>query len=125
MSADLFIIAKTWLPWILIFILTNATNEELLYRGLFLRKLEPLYGKLFSNLLIVLVFTALHVGVTYSQDQLVLLVLLIPLAFAWGYITQKTQSLLGSILFHAEMDISIILGIFSNLPNSYLIFKLM
>jgi len=105
----------SWLPWILVFIFSNAINEELLYRGLFLKKLEPLYGKLLSNSIIVLVFTALHVGVTYSADQMMLLFILIPLALTWGYITQKTESLLGSILFHAGMDIAIILGIFSNL----------
>jgi membrane protease YdiL (CAAX protease family) len=33
----------------------------------------------------------------------------------WGYITQKTDGLWGSILFHAGMDIPIFLGIFSNL----------
>lgn len=105
----------SWLPWILIFIFSNSINEELLYRGLFLKKLEPLYGKLLSNGIIVLVFTALHIGVTYSADQLMLLFILIPLAFIWGHITQKTESLLASVLFHAGMDIAIILGIFSNL----------
>ena len=104
-----------WLPWILVFVFSNSINEELLYRGLFLKKLEPLYGKLLSNGIIVLVFTALHVGVTYSADQLMLLFILIPLAFTWGYITQKTESLIASVLFHAGMDIAIILGIFSNL----------
>ena len=38
------------------------------------------------------------------------------LALAWGYVTQKTDSLWGAILFHAGMDIPIMLGIFSNLP---------
>lgn len=105
----------TWLPWILVFIFSNSINEELLYRGLFLKKLDPLYGKLLSNGIIVLVFTALHVGVTYSADQMMLLFILIPLAFTWGYITQETESLIASVLFHAGMDIAIILGIFSNL----------
>ena len=49
-----------WAPWILIIVLANAANEELLFRGLFLRKIEPFYGKLLSNCLIVLVFTGLH-----------------------------------------------------------------
>ena len=38
------------------------------------------------------------------------------LALAWGYIMQKTDSLWGSALFHAGMDIPIMLGIFANLP---------
>lgn len=37
------------------------------------------------------------------------------LAILWGYIMQKTNSALASIFFHAGMDISIMLGMFSNL----------
>ena len=33
-----------WIPWILIFVLANGAMEELLFRGLFLRKLEPFFG---------------------------------------------------------------------------------
>ena len=72
-----------WAPWILIAVLANATNEELLFRGLFLRKLEPFYGKFLSNCLIVLVFSGLHLGVTYSRDQMFFLVSVVPLALAW------------------------------------------
>lgn len=102
-----------WAPWILIIVLANATNEELLFRGLFLRKLEPFYGKFLSNCLVVLVFTGLHLGVTYTRDQMMFLVVLVPLALAWGYIMQKTDSIWGSILFHAGTDIPIFLAIFS------------
>jgi membrane protease YdiL (CAAX protease family) len=34
------------------------------------------------------------------------------LALAWGYVIQKTESLWGSVLFHAGADLLIILGIF-------------
>jgi uncharacterized protein len=104
-----------WLPWILIFVLANAANEEILFRGLFLQKLEPFFGKFLSNCLIVLVFTGLHLGVTYSKSQMMFLVILLPLALAWGFIMQKTKGVWGSILFHAGTDIPIILGILSAL----------
>jgi membrane protease YdiL (CAAX protease family) len=104
-----------WLPWLLIFVLANATQEELLFRGLFLRKLEPFFGKFLSNLLIAITFTLLHKGVTYTSSELIFLAVLFPLALAWGYIMQKTDSVWGSILFHAGMDIPIMLGIFANL----------
>lgn len=103
----------TWTPWILIAVLSNATNEELLFRGLFLQKLEPFYGKFLSNCLIVLVFTGLHLGVTYTQDQMIFLVVIVPLALVWGYFMQKTDSVWASILFHAGTDIPIFLAIFS------------
>jgi membrane protease YdiL (CAAX protease family) len=105
-----------WLPWLLIFVLANAAQEELLFRGLFLRKLQPFFGKLLSNFMIVFIFTLLHRGAGYSSSDLIFLAVLIPLALAWGYIMQKTDSIWGSILFHAGMDIPIMLGIFSNLP---------
>ena len=104
-----------WTPWLLIYILANATMEELLFRGLFLRKLEPFFGKILSNFMVAFVFTAIHGSVNYSADQYLFLAILFPLALAWGYIMQKTDSLWGSILFHAGMDIPIMLGIFSNL----------
>jgi len=46
---------------------------------------------------------------------LIFLAVLVPLALAWGYLMQKTDSIWASILFHAGMDIPIMLGIFSNL----------
>jgi membrane protease YdiL (CAAX protease family) len=104
----------SWIPWILISILANATQEELLFRGLFLRKLQPFYGKFLSTLLIVIVFTLLHKGVTYTSNDLIFLAILLPLGLAWGYVMQKTDGLWGSILFHAGTDIPIFLSIFSN-----------
>lgn len=104
-----------WIPWVLIFVFANAFMEELLFRGLFLRKLEPFLGKFLSNLMIASVFTLLHGLATYTVDQMIFLAVLFPLALAWGYLMQKTDSLWGSILFHAGMDIPIMLGIFYNL----------
>ena len=104
-----------WLPWILLFILGNALNEELLFRGLFLKKINVLLGKLWSNIVLIMPFVLHHTGVTYTNDALMFLVYLIPLAFAWGYITQKTDSIWGSVLFHAGTDIPVILVILSNL----------
>ncbi len=104
-----------WIPWILIFVLSNASLEELLFRGLFLRKLERFFSKFLSNLLIAVVFTLIHGAAIYTRDQYAFLAVVFPLALAWGYIIQKTEGLWGSILFHAGMDIPIILSIFSNL----------
>ncbi|HEX7619803.1 MAG TPA: CPBP family intramembrane glutamic endopeptidase [Anaerolineales bacterium] len=104
-----------WLPWVLIFVLANAAQEELLFRGLFLRKLQPFFGKFMSNFLIAFVFTLMHGSVTYTVNNYIFLVILFPLAIAWGYVMQKTDSIWGSILFHAGMDIPILLGIFSNM----------
>lgn len=105
-----------WIPWILIFILGNALNEELLFRGLFFQKTEPFVGRFLSNLVIAVPFVLHHTGVTYTNDALMFLAYLLPLSLAWGYITQKTGSLWGAVLFHAGTDISVVLVIFSKLP---------
>ena len=115
-ARDLTLVRITpWIPWILIFVLSNAAMEEIMFRGLFLNKLEPFFGKILSNVLIAFVFTILHNGASYTADQMIFLAVLFPLALAWGYVMQKTDAVWGSILFHAGMDIPIILGIFSNL----------
>ncbi len=104
-----------WIPWLLIYVLANAAMEELTFRGLFLRKLQPFTGKFLANFLVALVFTGLHATVNYSADNLIFVAVTLPFALLWGYIMQKTDSIWGSILFHAGMDIPIMLGIFSSL----------
>lgn len=104
-----------WVPWVLIFVLTNAAMEEILFRGVFLKKLAPFVGKFIANLLVATVFTLIHASTSYSASNLIFVAILFPLALAWGWIMQRTEAVWGSILFHAGMDIPIILGIFSNL----------
>ena len=101
-------------PWILIFVLANGFNEELLYRGLFLKRYEAFLGKGLSNLLAASVFTLVHVQVTYVSDLRQFLFILFPLALVWGYLMQKTDSLWGSVIFHAGADCMIIFGIFAS-----------
>ena len=104
-----------WAPWLLLFVLANASMEELLFRGLFLKRLQPLLGVFLSNFMIAFVCTGLHQVANYTSQMLIFLVVVVLLALLWGYIIQKTNALWASILFHAGMDISIMLGIFSNL----------
>ena len=102
-----------WIPWILIAALANGFEEELIFRGLFLRKLGPFLGKFSSNLIIALAFTFIHRGASYTTSDLIFLAALVPLALLWGYLMQKTDGIWASFLFHAGMDIPIFLGIFA------------
>ncbi|MHB1317203.1 MAG: CPBP family intramembrane glutamic endopeptidase [Anaerolineae bacterium] len=104
-----------WLPWLLIYVLANGALEELMFRGLFLHKLQPFFGAFCANLLIAIVFTLLHQGAFYTSANYVFLALTFPLALIWGYLMQKTDAVWASILFHAGFDIPIMLGIFANL----------
>jgi membrane protease YdiL (CAAX protease family) len=104
-----------WAPWVLIFVMANALNEELLFRGLFFGRLEPFLGRFAVNLVVAIPFTLMHTGVEYTANLLIFVGMLFPLSLAWGWLLQVTDSLWGSVLFHAAMDIPIVLGLFSNL----------
>lgn len=106
-----------WLPWILIFVLANGFFEELIFRGLFLKKFEPLLGAPLANVLTAFVFAAGHAGVTYSSDILVFVAITFVFALIWGYLMQKTGSLWGSALFHAGADTLIMIGMFAGVKT--------
>lgn len=104
-----------WIPWILLFVLANAINEELLFRGLFLKKLEPVLGAFLANICMAIPFTLFHIGIDYTQNTLLILALLLPLGIVLGYLMQKTNSILASWLVHASVDIAVVLSLFSQL----------
>ncbi len=106
-----------WLPWILSFVLANGFFEELMFRGLFLRKFESLLGAGLANLLTAFVFAVGHAGVTYSEDVLAFVIITFVFALIWGYLMQKTGSLWGSALFHAGADTLIMIGIFAGVKT--------
>ncbi len=68
-----------------------------------------------TNLLQALVFSTIHLGVVFTPEPLLFLAITFLLGLAWGYTVQRTESVLGSILFHAGTDIVLILGVFSAL----------
>ena len=99
-------------PWTLLFVFSNAFMEELHFRGLLLKPFERLLGRHPANLCIALFFTLSHAPVQYTPDIFAFLAVLFVLAFVWGYVIQKTESLWGSVLFHAGADLIIIVGIY-------------
>lgn len=105
-------------PWILVFVLSNGFNEELLFRGLFLKKFQPFLGKSGSNLLTAIVFTIAHMKVEYvaSGEILRFLGAVFVLALVWGYMMQKTDSLIGPALFHAGADLLLFSSLFTLSP---------
>jgi len=110
----------SWLPWILPIVLANGLREELLYRGLFLRKFKSLLGNASSIFLQALIFSLSHsvagIGLTqYTPYISVLVVATFVLGLVLGYAMLKTDSIIAPILIHAGTDIPIFIGIFSNL----------
>jgi membrane protease YdiL (CAAX protease family) len=98
------------LPWILIFIFSNAFMEELWFRALFLKKLEPLVGAGTSLMITSLVFAGVHISSTYVLDILLFIVALMGLALFWGWLMRRSGSIWGPFLIHAGADVLVILG---------------
>lgn len=110
----------SWTPWILTVVLANGIREEILYRGIFLKKYEAFLNQRSSNLLQAIIFSLSHsvagLGFSaYTQDIAVLVLTTFLLGLTWGFIMQKTDSVLGAVFFHAGTDIAIFIGVFSNL----------
>ena len=104
-----------WMPWIMAFVLSNGLREELWFRGLFLKRFETFVGSKTANLLQAIVFSLAHIDVQYTPELLIFLGITFFLGLTFGFLIQKTRSLLGAILFHAGADVPVIIGIFSNL----------
>lgn len=102
-------------PWILLFVLSNGFMEELLYRGIFLKRYEPFLGKGLSIILTAIVFGIMHTQVTYAAEMIQFLVIVVVLSLIWGILIQKTNSLWGAVLFHAAGDCLIIFGAFASM----------
>ncbi len=102
-------------PWILLFVFCNAFMEELLFRGLFLKRYSVFLGRILSNLLTAVVFAVMHTQVTYASEMLQFLAIVAILSLVWGYLMQKTDSLWGAVLFHAAGDCLVIFPIFASM----------
>lgn len=98
------------LPWILIFIFSNAFMEELWFRALFLKKLKPLVGIRTTLIITSLVFAGVHISSTYVIDILLFMVALMALALLWGWLMWKSKGIWSPVLIHAAGDVLVILG---------------
>lgn len=105
-----------WIPWVAIMVFSNAAYEELIFRGLFIGKVEPFLGRFAINIVTTVPFALNHAGNNYMSDAFIFFVLqLLPLSLAWCWLMQRTNSIWGPILFHAAMDIPVFVGIFSRM----------
>jgi membrane protease YdiL (CAAX protease family) len=95
------------LPWWFAFSLINAFMEEIWFRALFLRRLEPAIGAAGALLLTTLAFGTSHLFATYIDQWGILVfgIITYTLAIAWGLLMQKTDTLWGSCLFHTAGDV--------------------
>ena len=98
-------------PWILAFCFANSLMEELWCRGIFLGKLSPVLGATASVVVTALVFGLLHAGAAYitPAERVVFPAVAFVLGLVNGFVMLKTDSIWGSVLFHAGYDLFVIL----------------
>lgn len=100
-------------PWIAVFVFSNAIKEEILFRGLFLKKYEYFFGATPSNFLQATIFSLAHLYVPFDSFLPLYLFMAFLLGLGFGAVMQKTDSALAAILFHAGADIPVMLAVFS------------
>jgi len=107
----------TYAPWILVFVLANAFMEELWFRGVFMKKLKPFLGTTAIIIVTALVFALPHFGVTYisSTERFIFPLIVFILGLINAYVILKTDSIWGSVLFHAGYDLLVIIPILASL----------
>lgn len=98
-------------PWILVFCFANAFMEELWFRGVALRKLVPLLGGTASIVVTAPVFGLTHAAATYvtAVQALLFAAVVVALGVVNAAVMLKTESIWGSVLFHAGYDLLVIL----------------
>ena len=101
-------------PALLVVSFSNGFEEEFLFRGLFLQKYGVFFGPRIANVLQAIVFASAHVGVTYTPNFLIFVVLLIvPLGLFGGYLMRATNSVITPSIFHGAVDMGIYLAFLS------------
>jgi membrane protease YdiL (CAAX protease family) len=96
-------------PALIALVLLNGLREELFFRGLFLNKYGQFLGPFVANLLAAVIFTSFHVEVKYAASVAIFLVYTLIIGLIAGWLMQRSQSLLSSVIFHAGTDIPIFL----------------
>ena len=101
------------IPWILIFCFANSLMEELWFRGIFLKKLSPFLGMTAAVVVTALVFGSVHVGASYITpvEMVIFPLIAFALGLVNGFVMFKTDSIWGSVLFHAGYDLLVIIPI--------------
>jgi hypothetical protein len=100
--------------WILIFVFANGFMEELIFRGIFLEKLNRYFKPVWSIILTSICFAAPHLTVNYQADTLFFAGIVFVLGMICGYAMHYTKSIIAPMLIHAGADLMIIIPVFAS-----------
>ena len=99
--------------WILTFVMANGFMEELIFRGLFIEKLNLLFNHHLSILITSLCFALPHTVVQYQANVLLFTGICFVLGMLCGYAMHYTRSIIAPTLIHAGADLMIMIPIFA------------
>jgi len=109
---DLSFLRNNWV-WVLIFVMANGFMEELIFRGLFLEKLNLMFNHHLSILLTSVCFALPHIVVQYQSNVLLFAGICFVLGMLCGYAMHYTRSIIAPTLIHAGADLMIMVPIFA------------
>lgn len=100
--------------WILVFVLANGFMEELVFRGIFLKKLNRYLKPMWSIILTSICFAAPHLMAIYTSDTLFFAGIVFVLGMICGYSMHYSKSIIAPMLIHAGADLMIIIPVFAS-----------
>jgi membrane protease YdiL (CAAX protease family) len=106
-----------WLPSMIVFASSNSLMEEIMFRGLFLPRFEPLFGPRGALALISVIFALFHVALLpfMGLEMTVAFVIFVFLqGYAWGFTIQRSGSIWGAVFAHAVADVFFVLAAFGS-----------
>jgi membrane protease YdiL (CAAX protease family) len=104
---------NNWI-WILVFVMANGFMEELIFRGIFLEKLNLLFNHHFSIFMTSVCFAVPHIIVSYQPNVVLFAGICFVLGMICGYAMHYTRSIIAPALIHAGADLMIIVPIFAS-----------
>ena len=109
--------ATAALPWLIIFAVSNAFYEELLIRGLFLKRYTALLGTAWGVILSALCYGFFFLGVQSAVGPAPYgaLIIIVPLGLLYGFIMQRSDSIWGPVSIHTALDLIFLLGVFASI----------
>jgi len=104
------------IPWLIVFAVSNAFYEELLVRGILLRRFLELLGTAWALALSTLCYGLFFVGVQAAVGPVPYgyLVAVLPLGLLNGFIMLKSDSIWGPVSIHAAIDFVFLVGVFAS-----------
>jgi membrane protease YdiL (CAAX protease family) len=99
---------------ILVFVFANSFMEELIFRGIFLGKLNIFFKPVWSIILTSICFAVPHLLVNYSPNVLFFSGIVFVLGMICGTAMHYTRSIIAPVLIHAGADLMIIVPIFAS-----------